>query len=222
VGNPRAGGGVGCRRSFKRDCRGIVRAQRIRHEQVRHLKPHSLSISSSNRPEPQPEKSGAGQGRCPKGKETRKKKKQTQRKRSGSAWPPGLVADWAACFSITSPAVSIFITTAAQQDHQSACMMDGMGWDARRLSCCAGGFGISLRRDAPVPVTECWPARCDDDPRSCRLVGIVDGSGEGVACSLMMISRRLLNAEKTWHRVVSQPWPYSKRQFVENSEGIER
>lgn len=131
---------------LKRDYRGIVRTQRMRHVQP------TISLFLFKPPRAPPKKPGTTTGTrgarlipqdAQKQKETRGRKRKeanpTKRK-SGSSWPV-LVADWAACFLSTSPAVSIFITTAVQEDHLSACMV-GWGWDARRLSCCAGGFGI--------------------------------------------------------------------------------
>lgn len=137
---------------LKRDYRGTVRTQRMRHAQP------TISLFLFKPSRAPPKKPGTTTGTrgarlipqdAQKQEETRGRKRReanpTKRK-SGSSWPV-LVADWAACFLSTSPAVSIFITTAVQEDHQSACMV-GWGWDARRLSCCAGGFGISTRRDA--------------------------------------------------------------------------
>lgn len=137
---------------LKRDYRGTVRTQRMRHAQP------TISLFLFKPSRAPPKKPGTTTGTrgarlipqdAQKQEETRGRKRKeanpTKRK-SGSSWPV-LVADWAACFLSTSPAVSIFITTAVQEDHQSACMV-GWGWDARRLSCCAGGFGISTRRDA--------------------------------------------------------------------------
>lgn len=114
---------------LKRDYRGIVRTQRMRHIQP------TISLFLFKSPRAPPKKPGTTTGTrgarlipqdAQKQKETRGRKRKeanpTKRK-SGSSWPV-LVADWAACFLSTSPAVSIFITTAVQEDHQSACMVE--------------------------------------------------------------------------------------------------
>lgn len=168
MGDPRAGGvGVGCRRPLRRrDCRGIGRAQRMRHLQpaVSLFLPQPIRFPSEN-----PRINNQGQNRFPKtpNRKKGKEKKQTPTKRkSGSAWPV-LAADWAACFFIDEPC-SFHFHHHCSAGGSSERMHGGMGMGCTSpLSCCAGGFGISTRRDAMrcdamVPVTECWPTERDD------------------------------------------------------------
>lgn len=131
-----------------------------------------LSISPSTHPvplrkPPDQQPGHAGQSRFPKTRNRKKgkEKKQTQRKEKAGLLGPFSLPTGPHAFLSTSPAVSIFITTAVQEDHQSACMV-GWGWDARRLSAAAredSGFQRDETRcDAMVPVTECWPTERDD------------------------------------------------------------
>lgn len=122
---------------LKGDCRGIVRTQRLRHAQpaVSLFLPQPIQSPSNNRDtrgkaDGPISQDAQKQNEAEEGKE----KKQTQRKSKAGLLGPFSLPTGPHAFLSTSPAVSIFITTAVQEDHQSACMVGwGMGCTSPQL-----------------------------------------------------------------------------------------